>query len=134
MSSRGSVAINGHVTTSEYKMKTSNSYIHDAKVLVGTSSKYHGLPDYSHTPNRIYIKENPDGSFREMRIYGKHREPLLEIGYHPEQSLTGNRHEYVLHYHTFKPNLQRVMGGKISESINSDIYNKYKDYLKEYGL
>ena len=134
MSSRGSKATNGHVTTNEYQLKTSDSYVHDAKVLVGTSSRHHGLPDYSHTPNRKYIKENPDGSFREMRIYGDNGEPLLEIGYHPEQSLTGNRHDYVLHYHTFKANLERVMGGRISETANSEIYKKYKKYLKEYGL
>jgi hypothetical protein len=134
MSSRGSKAQNGHITTTEYKLKNPYSYIYDAKVLIGTSSKNHGLPDYSHTPNRKYIKENPDGSFREMRIYGEHGRPLLEIGYHPEQSLTGNRHDYVLHYHTFETNLNRVMGGKISKTENSDIYNKYRKYLKEYGL
>jgi hypothetical protein len=26
------------------------------------------------------------------------------------------------------------MGGKISKTENSDIYNKYRKYLKEYGL
>lgn len=134
MSSRGLKAQNGHVTTTEYKMKTPSSYVYDAKILVGTSSKNHGLPDYSHTPKSKYIKENPNGSFREMRIYGEHGEPLLEIGYHPEPHLTGNRHEYVLHYHTFKSNLERVMGGKISETENSEIYDEYKKYLKRYGL
>jgi hypothetical protein len=134
MASRGSKATNGHVTTTEYKMKDSNSYVYDAKVLVGTSPKNHGLPDYSHTPNSKYIKENPDGSFREMRIYGGNGEPLREIGYHPEQSLTGNRHEYVLHYHIFEANLNRVMGGRVSETENAEIYDKYKKYLKGYGL
>lgn len=134
MSSRGSRALNGHTTTDEYKLKASDGYVYDAKVLVGTSSKYHGLPDYSHTPNNKYIKENPDGTFREMRIYGNNGEPLPEIGYHPEETLTGNRYEYVLHYHIFKSNLTRIMGGRISENENSKIYNKYKKYLKEYGL
>lgn len=134
MSSRGSKATNGHVTTTEYKLKTPDSFVYDAKILVGTSPKSHGLPDYAHTPNSKYIKENPDGSFREMRIYGDKGQPLLEIGYHPEETLTGNRHEYVLHYHIFKPNLDRIMGGKISPTENSDVYNKYKEYLKEYGL
>lgn len=134
MSSRGSKATNGHVTTTEYKMKAPDSYIDDAKILVGASSRHHGLPDYSHTPNSKYIKENPDGSFREMRVYGDHGEPLLEIGYHPEQPLTGNRHKPVLHYHIFGPNLERIMGGRISEKENSEIYNKYKKYLGAYGL
>lgn len=134
MSSRGSKAKNGHITTTEYKLKSDGGYIFDAKVLVGTTSQSHSLPDYSHTPNRKYIKENPGGTFRELRIYGDKGQPILEIGYHPEPKLTGNRHEYVLHYHTFKPNLEREMGGRISETENSEIYNEYKKYLKRYGL
>lgn len=133
MSSRGAVIQNGHVTTDEY-VDVPSKQIYDAKVLVGSSSKNHGLPDYAHSPNSKYIKENPDGSFREMRVYGSDGKPLIELGYHPEQKLTGNRHTYVLHYHTFKPNLERIMGGRISETENSDIYNEYKKYLRRYGL
>lgn len=133
MSSRGAVTKNGHVTTDEYQSKNDKT-VYDATVLIGTSKQQHGLPDYAHSPNSIYIKENPDGSFREMRIYDEHGFPLIEIGYHPEQSLTGNRHEYVLHYHIFEANLNRIMGGQISETENADIYNKYKKYLEVYGL
>lgn len=133
MSSRGAKTENGHVTTTEYKFKD-GKMVEDAKVLVGTSSKQHGLPDYAHSPNSKYIKENPNGSFRELRDYDETGFPIIEIGYHPEQSLTGDRHTYVLHFHTFKSNLERVMGGKVSETSNPDIYKKYKKYLKEYGL
>lgn len=133
MSSRGAKTENGHVTTAEYKLKD-NKKVEDAKVLIGSTSKQHGLPDYAHTQNSKYIKENSDGSFRELRDYDKYGFPMIEIGYHPEQSLTGNRHTYVLHFHTFKPNMERVMGGILSETEHPDIYKKYKKYLKEYGL
>ncbi len=133
MSSRGALIKNGHVTTTEYRLKD-GKLVYDAKVLIGTTPQQHGLPDFSHTPNRIYIKENPDGSFREMRIYDENGFPVIEIGYHPEQSLTGNRHEYVLHYHIFKRDLERVMVGRISETENAGIYYKYKKYLEVYGL
>lgn len=130
MSSRGAVAKNGHVTTDEY---STSKMVQDAKVLIGNGGR-HGLPDYSHSPNSKYIKENPDGSFRELRDYDSRGNPILEIGYHPEHNLTGNRHEKVLHFHTFGPNLERMMGGRVSATENSDIYKKYKKYLKEYGL
>jgi len=106
----------------------------DAKVLVGATSKQHGLPDFAHSPNSKYIKENRDGSFRELRDYDETGFPIIEIGYHPEPSLTGNRNTNVLHFHTFKPDLERVMGGIVSETSNPTIYEKYKKYLKEYGL
>ena len=130
MSSRGAVILNGHVTTNEYSPV---SNILEAVVLKGNEG-FHGLPDYSHSPKRKYIKENPDGSFRALREYDENGFPIIEIAYHPEQSLTGNRHEYVLHFHLFKPNLERIMGGKLSETENAVIYYKYKQYLVVYGL
>lgn len=136
MSSRGAKATNGHVTTTEYKMKTEDSYIHDAKVIVGTSSSQHGLPDYSHTPHRKYIKENSDGSFREMRIYGDKGQPLLEIGYHGERPLTGDRNTKVLHYHvlTVISTTDIIRSPAVRLHKNSKMYKQYQKYLKEYGL
>lgn len=131
MSSRGAKVENGHVTTKEYHL---DHMVFDAKVLLGNTPKQHGLPDYSHSPNRKYIKENPDGSFREMRVYDKDGSPVLEIGYHAEPNITGNRHEKVLHYHTFNSNLDRKLGGKLSIIDNKEIYFKYKKYLEVYGL
>ncbi len=133
MSSRGAKARNGHVTTDEYRMKTNDSYIYDAKILVGQHHE-HSLPDYSHTPNSKYIKENPDGTFREMRIYDNTGQPILEIAYHPEESLTGDRHTRILHYHVYDSELNRDPGGVLSEKDHPDIYERYKKYLKEYGL
>lgn len=133
MSSRGSKIRNGHVTTNEYILKD-EKMIDDAKILTGITKQQHGLPDYAHSPGSKYIKENPNGTFREMRIYGDLGYPIMEIGYHPEPKLTGNRHEYVLHYHILDASLNRTLGGKISSTENVEIYERYRKYLKEYGL
>ena len=130
MSSRGAVTANGHVTTDEY---TTSKMVHDAKVLTGNGGK-HSLPDYAHSPNSKYIKENKDGTFRELRDYDGKGTPIIEIGYHVEPNLTGNRIEKVLHFHAFKEDLDRAMVGKLSSAEHSDIYRKYKKYLEVYGL
>lgn len=130
MSSRGAKIKNGHVTTKEFETL---HLVGDAKVLIGTGTN-HGLPDYAHTPGRVYIKENPDGTFRELRKYDEHGFPIPEIGYHPEPNLTGNKSQKILHFHTFDKNFNRFMGGKVSKTINSDIYKKYRMYLEAYGL
>ena len=70
MSSRGSVARNGHVTTHEYD--TSRVTSSGVKILSGSSKKYHSLPDYSHSPNAAYAKMKPDGkTLHELRIYDR---------------------------------------------------------------
>lgn len=130
MSSRGARTRNGHVTNTEFE---DIHDVEDAEVLVGTGNN-HGLPDYAHSPRSKYIKENPDGSFRELRDYDSEGFPVIEIGYHPEPNLTGNRHEKVLHYHTFDPDLKRHLGGKLSKTENADVYRKYEKYLRRYGL
>ena len=59
---------------------------------------------------------------------------MIEIAFHPEEELTGNRHEYILHYHLFGSDLKRTPAEKLSETVHSDIYELYAIYLKEYGL
>lgn len=54
MSSRGSYAVNGHVTTNEYMTTHVDST--GGKILKGCSTRRHSLPDYAHTPNSVYIK------------------------------------------------------------------------------
>lgn len=126
MSSRSARTRNGHVTTSEFKTIRT---LHEGKVLIGTGNN-HGLPDYSHTPNRIYIKEYHDDTLREMRAYGSDGFPLVEIGYHPEPRITGNRHDKVLHYHEFDSDLGRSK----AERITPELQEKYGKYLRGYGL
>lgn len=131
MASRGAVTRNGHVTTNEY---STVKIVENAKVLRGSTPQQHGLPDYAHTPNSFYIKENHDDSFRELRIYNNYGFPIIEIGYHPEPNISGNRYEKVLHYHYFDSNLNRYLGGRISPTENAEIYNAVKKYLRRYGL
>ena len=127
MSSRGSYIKNGHVTTEEYY---SEKEVHGAKVLVGRTKASHGLPDYSHSPSRIYIKENKDGSFRELRIYDDKGYPVLEVGYHPEPSLTHGSTKSILHMHKFGEGLIRYP----ADFIDDDTYKTLKGILEAYGL
>jgi len=126
MSSRGARIKNGHITTHEYHTADT---LYDAKILEGNKGS-HGLPDYSHSPNSIYIKQSHDGSFREMRVYDHEHYPILEIAYHGEQSLTGNRHEKILHYHI----INRQFARSKAQKITGTIYQQYRKYLEAYGL
>ncbi|MCR5091563.1 MAG: hypothetical protein K6B51_02555 [Bacilli bacterium] len=128
MASRGVVNSLGVITTDEYTT-VAGSEFHNSVVLVG-NKHLHGLPDYSHRkPSRIYIKMN-QGVFREMRVYGSDGRAELEIGYHPEMKLTGNRHEKVLHFHSFGPNLEHFEAQKMTK----EVYEKYKLYLNHWGI
>ena len=103
----------------------------NAKILEGRDGN-HGLPDFSHTPNRIYIKLNRDKSFRELRQYDEFGFPVLEIGYHSEKKYDKNLQNPVLHYHFFDNNLNRIDVGILTK--DNPIYKKYQKYLKEFGL
>jgi hypothetical protein len=128
MSSRGTFARNGHATTDEYV--TVETLESGAKVLEGKNHK-HSLPDYSHSPNAVYIKKNPDGTFREIRIYGKDGYPIIEIGYHPESFLNkSNKKDLIWHYILFGPNFDRGLHPSL---IDNNIKVKYAKYLKEAG-
>lgn len=131
MSSRGSYAENGHVTTSEY----TTIYVDDAggKVLEGTSPRSHSLPDYAHTPNSVYVKLKSDGkTLREMRIYGNKGQPIIEIAYHPEPKINnGDREASIVHFHIYN-GLDRDPAKRMDK--HSNIKEKYAKYLKEYGL
>ncbi len=126
MSSRGTYTKNGHVTTTEY---SPSHTVENAVVLVGNNGN-HGLPDYSHTPNRIYIKEYPDGNFQAMRIYDDKGKSVLEIANHYEPSIAGNHHIKVLHYHLIGDNFDRSPAIPITDELRK----KYKKILGRYGL
>ena len=128
MSSRGAFIENGHITTDEYE---TGKEVEGAKVLQGRNGS-HGLPDYSHTAERIYIKENRDGSFRELRVFKEDHKPWFEIGYHGEINLTGNRHEKVLHFHLFTEDLQHLEATQLTKG--SEYYKMVKKILERYGL
>ncbi len=131
MSSRGSKAKNGHVTTSEYH--TSKITDNNVKILEGNAKSIHSLPDYSHSPNAVYAKLKPDGkTLHELRIYNESGKPVIEIAYHPEPYINNNSRELVVHFHLYDENLNRFFVGKMSDY--PEIKEKYKKYLKEFDL
>lgn len=130
MSSRGAYAKNGHITTTEYKK---DHMVLDAKVLVG-QNRAHSLPDYAHTHSSVYIKENSDGSFRELRLYNEESGRLeIEVAFHPEPNINnGNRTTPILHYHLYNEDL--VHGAAHKLESDHPIYERVKKYLEVYGL
>ena len=131
MSSRGSYAVNGHVTINEY----ATIYVDNVggKILEGTSPKSHSLPDYAHTPNSVYAKLKPDGkTLHEMRFYNDKGNPIIEIAYHPEPKINnGDRETSIVHFHIYK-GLDRDPAQRMDNYL--EIKEKYAKYLKEYGL
>ncbi len=102
------------------------------KILEGTKGK-HSLPESSHSSN-AYIKLKPDGSFHELRIYNDKHILTLEIAYHPEQSITGNNHIPVLHYHTYDERFSLNETGPFirsrAQKLTEQLLKKYKKYFK----
>lgn len=93
-------------------------------MLNGIGGK-HSLPEEAHS-SLAYIKLKPDGTFHELRIYDKNHYLTLEIAYHPEPGITGNRHKNVLHIHEYNRNFDRTTAKLITDAE----YKKYKKYLK----
>lgn len=100
-------------------------FIEDAKILEGISSKYHKLPEEAHSSEK-YIKLNPDGSFKMLRIYGKDHYLKLEIAYQYEGNLKNDKSGKVLHYHEYGIDFSRTK----AKPITKEMYSKYKKYLK----
>ncbi len=130
MSSRGSKAENGHVTTDEYEtVKVTQSGV---KILEGKGDK-HSLPDYVHTIGSIYAKMKRDGTtLLAMRFYNDSGKPEIEIAYHPEPKLNGGSRENVVHYHLFDSDLNRCYVARVQD--RPEIKEKYAVYLREFGL
>ena len=128
MGGRGTFAVGNNVPYSYETVGT----IDGVKVLQGTSGK-HGLPESSHS-SEAYIKLKPDGTFHEMRFYNKEHILYMEIAYHPEQSLTGDRHTPVLHYHLYDTRFSMNKTGAFERSnakmLTDDMNTKYKKYFK----
>ncbi len=98
-------------------------HVLDAEILKGKEDRFHTLPEVSHRSEVKYIKLNPDGTFREMRIYENHK-LRLEIAYHKEP--LGKR-ENILHAHDIngKPYVKHPRARRLTE----EEYNKYRPYF-----
>ena len=121
MGGRGTYASGNQVS------KTYNTvgYIEDAKILEGISPRYHALPEESHTSDK-YIKLNPDGSFKMLRIYDKNHYLKYEIAYQYEGNLKNDKNGKALHYHEYDKSFNRSKAKPLSKSM----YEKYKKYMK----
>ena len=106
--------------------------IEGVKILEGIAGK-HGLPESSHSSD-AYIKLKPDGTFHEMRFYNKDHVLYMEIAYHPEYSLTGDRHTPILHYHLYDDKFSKNKAGAFkrskAERLTNEMKMKYKKYFK----
>lgn len=102
------------------------SKIAGVKVLEGIYNA-HSLPEEAHS-SKAYIKLKKDGTFHEMRIYGKDKRVIFEVAYHPEKKLgKGN----ILHYHFYSyegGNFNRTTAIKLHK--NTKLYKEIKRYLK----
>ena len=98
-------------------------HVLDAEILKGKESCFHTLPEVSHRSEVKYIKLNPDGTFREMRIYENHK-LRLEIAYHGEPLAKG---DFILHVHEIngKPYKKHPPARRLTE----EEFNKYRPYF-----
>lgn len=128
MGGRGSFAAGNTVP---YSFKTVGT-MEGVKVLQGINGK-HGLPESSHS-STAYIKLNPDGTFRELRLYDDNHVLYMEIAYHPEASLTGNRHTPILHYHMYDYRFSANRSGAFvrtkAQRLTEEMMTKYKKFFK----
>lgn len=128
MGGRGTFASGNNV---DYVYQTVEK-ISGVKVLSGIDGK-HGLPESSHSSS-AYIKLNQNGTFREMRFYGKDHVLTMEIAYHPEPSLTGNRHTPILHYHLYDNRFSINKAGPFTRTkamlLTEDMKARYRKYFK----
>lgn len=67
-------------------------------------------------------------------MYDKSHVLYLEIAYTIEESLTGNRHEKVLHYHTYDSRFSKNKDGPFSRSeaklLTESMKKKYQKFFR----
>ena len=125
MGGRGTFAAGNNV---DYRYNTVDK-IAGVKVLEGLGT-IHTLPMESHS-SEMYIRLNPDGTFRVLRVYSKDHLVRLEIAYHKEGNIDPLQ-KPVLHYHTYEYGSQFKNGMHRSKAmpITKELYDKFKKYLK----
>ena len=135
MGGRGTFAA-GKSVDYTYEVDTSFSpdgKVEGVKILKGAKdSGKHGLPESSHSSD-AYIKLKPDGTFHEMRLYNEQHVLYMEIAYHPEPKLTGNREMPVLHYHLYDDRFSKNKTGSFERTepkhITDEIKTKYSKFF-----
>lgn len=97
MGGRGTFASGKYDTPFVYRTV---GLFHGIKVLEGIGAR-HNLPEEAHT-SLAYAKLFKDGNLQMLRFYDKDKFLRIEIGYHPEPSLTGHR-KPIYHIHEYTP-------------------------------
>lgn len=122
----------GRHTYAAGKMDTPFTYktvgmFHGIKVLEGLGGK-HNLPEEAHTSS-AYAKLCKDGNLQMLRFYDKDKYLVLEIGFHPESSLTGHRRP-VYHIHEYS---RDNFDHRPPRLFTQDDIKKYGKYLTVEG-
>ena len=82
------------------------------------------LPERSNTPGTSYLLLNPDGTFKQLRVFGEDRKPILDIDYGPHRGMVS------LHAHKYE-NGERISGDSVIIIKKGDhLYEKYKRLFK----
>lgn len=91
MGGRGTFAVGNNVA---YTYETVGK-IEGIKVLQGLTPSHHGLPEEAHS-SPAYIKLNPDGSVKQIRLYNSNHTAKIDIEFSIHQGkLTLHAHDYV---------------------------------------
>ena len=104
-------------------------YADGIKVLEPINSKAsRSLPERSNTPGTAYVLYRRDGTFDQLRVFGKDRKPVFDIDYGKHQGT------YSLHVHYFK-NGEREKNGAVKILHKGDyLFEKYRRLFKEVPL
>jgi len=100
-------------------------YVLDAEVLIGKEKSFHSLPEVSRKADAIYRKLNPDGTFRERRVFQNHR-LRIEIAYHQERELSG---DYVLILHAHDINGKEFKEHPKARHLTEEEFVRYSPYF-----
>lgn len=101
-------------------------YIGGLKVLKGIQG-HHKLPEESKTGN-AYIILDDKNNVRRVRFYRKNHKALLDVEYHGEENLTGDRNKKVYHYHTYTKGKRSTAKLFTEKQLNK--YIKYFEGVK----
>jgi hypothetical protein len=83
------------------------------------------LNTHTSNTNSKYLKLNPDGSFKELRIF-EDGKLMYEIDFHVEPSLSGN-HVPILHIHDILG--KEYKNHPQSRRLTKEEFETYKDYF-----
>ncbi len=109
MGGRGTFAIGNNV---DYTYETIGQ-INDIKVLQGLTPSHHGLPEEAHS-SLTYIRLNPDGTVRQIRLFNPDHTAKTDIEY------TRHQGKLVLHAHDY---INGVRQG--ARELSQEEYTKY---------